>query len=208
MLRDEAVARMQQDLGFRSDRDTECVLRLIEAQADMERGKTLPRFLLLEAQTLALTAGVSTVSLPSNFLRRSNQVLRYTPSSTEISQTIPWKEWDAALQAYIDSDASGPKVAVLRSADIYFLPVPDAAYSVSWSYYKKDSTLETNIENLWLANAPYVLIGYAGRRMAQAMRNKDALSLFDDLYKTARATLFQEQIVQESEDDLILGANN
>lgn len=209
MFRDVAIARVQAGLGFTTSLSDHIALRMQEEQRDLERGKTLPRFLLLEDETLTLAQGTTDVALPTNFLRRSEFSLRYTPTSETKSKVIPWKRFDEAYEAIEeDSDAAGPKVAIFRTDSIRFLPEADVAYSITWTYYRKDDLLTSNIENLWLANAPELIIGGAGLRIAKDKRDAGAMALFGDMYKQARSTWFGETI-EESMDDtpLRLGAN-
>lgn len=208
MTRDEAVTRIQEGLGFRTDRATTIIARLQEAQRNLERGKTLPKFLLVEDQTLSYLTGTSTVDLPDNFLRRADKDLRYLPSTSDRYQFVPWKSFDDAYKAYANSDPAGPKVAVLRNDSIYFFPAADRDYTLYWTYYIKDEILDTNIENIWLANAPDLLIGFAGARMARDLRNKSAESLFGTMYQEERTAWFNETVVSEAEDDIVLGADN
>jgi hypothetical protein len=53
--------------------------RLIEAQRDIERGKTLPPFMKKEGATLNLMRGTQEVFLPNDFLRLDTGPLYYTP---------------------------------------------------------------------------------------------------------------------------------
>lgn len=207
MTRDEAVARVQQDLGFRSDRSTEIISRLQEAQRLHERGLTLPSFLLLEDQTLSLTAGDPVVDLPDDFLRRSPNKPRFTPTN-EKTTFLTWKNFDVARQTFFDSESEHPQIVTLRKDTLIFYPTSDVDLTIYWDYYKKDDLLTTNIENLWLANAPEILWGWAGIQIAQALRNKAAYDLFTATYKTAVTRWFQETVLEEQEDDMILGANN
>lgn len=208
MLRSVAVARIQDGLGFRPGLSDKIILRLQEEQRDLERGKTLPKFLVSEDQTLTLTIATNSVTLPIDFLRRTNKLLRYTPAGETVTQTIPWKEYDNAYSEFASKDPAGPSVAVLRQGSIYFLPTAAATYTITWDYYAKDDLLDADIENAWLANAPELLIGGAGLRMAKDIRNDKAIALFGDIYKQARMTWFGEMVVQEAEDGpLLLGAN-
>lgn len=209
MIRTVAVQRIQQGLGFSATLADSIVLRMQEEQRDLERGKTLPDFLLVEDAPLSLAAHTTSVSLPTNFLRRSNQVIRYTvPGGATLGATVPWREYDAAFEAYGASDAGGPSAAVLRNTSILFLPASDRAYTLTWTYYRKDDKLDADIENLWLANAPELIIGGAGLRIAKDKRDANAIALFGDMYKQARSTWFGETIVQESEDGpMLLGSN-
>ena len=79
---------------------------------------------------------------------------------------------------------------------------------MTWDYYQKAVVLDTNVENLWLANASELLIGGAGLRIAMDLRNKSATELFDVMYKKARLAWFNETIEQTADDGpMLLGAN-
>lgn len=208
MFRDEAVARIQEGLGFRTDMRDQIITRMNEAQRELERGKTLPRFLLVEDATLDVTQNDNTVDLPDDFLRRADTALRYRPSISDRYVFVPWKGFTDAYTAYVNSQPAGPKVAVFRNSEILLFPVPDNAYTLTWDYYKTDALPSTTNENLWLSNAPDLIVGYAGFRMANILRNKNAQTLFDSIYKTARQTWYGETILQEMEDDIVMGEEN
>ena len=75
VTRSEAVRRINDGLGFRPDGhslEPKIILRLQEAQRDLELGKTLPRFLIREDQTVVLLAGAHTALLPSDFIREDD----------------------------------------------------------------------------------------------------------------------------------------
>lgn len=207
MLRDAAVQRIQEGLGFRTDLETTVIARLQEEQRDLERGKTLPRFLLKEGEVLSLASGTNLVTLPTDFLRRSDSPLLYIPVGSESARIIPWKEYEAARDSYSNFSPAGPAVAALRSSSIYFFPTADLSYDITWDYYQKAEVLSSNIENLWLANAPELLIGGAGLRTARDIRNDKAVAVFGEMYKQARMTWFSETIVQE-EESYVMGGNN
>lgn len=208
MDRDTAVQRVQEGLGFRSDLSSTIILRLQEEQRILERGRTLPKFLLREDQPLALAINTNSVTLPTDFLRRHNSEARYLPADSTIYEVVPWRNYDEAYAAYSDRDPAGPKVAVLRSSTILFFPVADAAYTIYWNYYAKADLLTTNIENDWLANAPEILIGGAGLRIARDLRNKSAVDLFSAMKQEAATAWFADTVLDEATDEpLLLGAN-
>lgn len=207
MDRDTAVQRIQDGLGFRSDKSDTIVLRLQEEQRDLEKGKSLPRFLLQEDQTLSVTSGSQSLTIPTNFLRRYHSKLRYKATGETKYTYISWRDYDAAELAYYDSDPAGPKVVVLRKSEIKVYPEPDNDYTIYWDYYKSDTVLTSNVENTWLANAPELLIGGAGLRMAKDLRNKDATALFNDMLKAARISVFGDIILEDDDDEIRLGSN-
>ena len=86
MTRDEAVAVLNEGTGFRATGHALTdyyIRRLRQAQKELEKGKTLPRFLVLENQTLTLASAAHTAALPTGFLRPVDAVdaaLHYTPT--------------------------------------------------------------------------------------------------------------------------------
>lgn len=212
MLRDVAVQRISDGLGFwpaGHSKEATIILRMQEAQRDLERGKTLPRFLLQEGATLSLLSGASTVALPAGFLREGDNKIRYY--DTEGNPTFIFRKYlnDAIeAQALPTGETSAPQIYVIRNTLIDFITVADQAYTLYWDYYKAGDLLTSNIENAWLANAPEWLIGFAGKRIAADVRDPDAVSLFQDMEKSARAAWFADDITLElSGGPLVMGAN-
>lgn len=210
MLRSVAISRINRGLGFRSISASTIESALLEAQRELEKGKTLPKFLLQEDQTLTLTAGVSYVALPSGFLRvyEENRP-HYTPDGEETPVYLEQKLFSEARAAYVDSEDGGPQVYVIRKDTLLVYPVPDDDYTLTWDYYKAAALLTSDIENEWLANEPDWLIGEAGWRLAMDVRDQTAVQVFDSLRKTARASWLAEEIAdEESVGPLYLGMNN
>lgn len=198
MLRDVAVARIQQGLGFRADRQTEIVLALQEEQRDLESGKTLPWFLLVEDATLSLTAGSHSIPLPDDFIRPYDlEPLRYTVSGESGYRFVEFRDLTQILQSYSSYNPGGPQAIALRNNSLYVEPIADVDYTITWTYYAHADLLDSNIENAWLANFPEVLIGGAGLRMAYDTRDKDAVAIFTAMQGKAKTSLFNEIIARE-----------
>lgn len=209
MNRTEAVTRIQDGLGFASRQSDKIILRLQEAQRELEKGKTLPKFLLQELQPLALVINTASVSLPARFLRFDDTVNPFYVANNAITTIRIVLEYRDALAAYyLNGEDTAPKVMVIRKSDVHFINQANANYTIFWNYYKGAEPLITDIENEWLANAPEWLIGEAGWRMAMDARDKDAAMLFDTMRKTARAAIFGEIVAsEEASGPLIMGAN-
>jgi hypothetical protein len=211
MTRDQAVARIQQGLGFRPDKATEIANILIERQRQLERGRTLPLFLLVEDASLTLSASTNSISLPSNFLRRASSRIRYTVSGQNRPEFISWKDYEDSLNAYEVNYSAGPQVAVLRNSTILFAPTADKEYTLTWDYYKKADVLSTGSStNEWLDDdyLPELLIGEAGMAIAKDLRDKEAIAIFAQMAKDARDALFKDTILQEDDVPHVMGANN
>lgn len=210
MTRTEAITRIQDGLGFAVRQEAKIILRLKEAQRDLEKGKTLPKFLLQEDQTLTLLNNTSTVALPTGFLRIDDDNPPHFFVAGEVKPTFisMKRNYRDALEANYSDEPSGPKVAVIRNSVIDFITTADADYTLTWNYYKAADVLDSDAENAWLANASDWLIGEAGWRLAQDNRDKDAMALFQNLLTRGRAATFGEILAAEdSSGPLIMGAN-
>lgn len=205
MLRSVAVTRINAGLGFRSGLDSTIILRLQEAQRELESGKTLPRFLLEEDVTLSLASGAHTVALPTGYIRFAENGLRYYATGSEKPIFLVRKSYPDAVQAYIgeDNDPKGPKVYAIRNGSIDFITTADQAYTIYADYYKRADVLTTDIENAWLADlsgGAEWLIGEAGMRMAADLRDKDAISIFNTMVSRAHAAFFGNELAEEEAD--------
>lgn len=218
MTRDEAVAIMLEGLGNRTAQSVidACARRLLDAQADLESGKTLPRFLLQENQALTLLSGQSTVSLPDRFLRIETDP-HYTPFGTTEPFFVQGKsDYQAAVIANSSTDAVGPKVYVIRNGVIDFINTANQDYNLVWSYYKGAAPLSTGAtENEWLADfrgvrnpAATWLIGEAGLRQARFSRDAPAVDIFTEMLTRGRAATFANILAEEaSHGPMMMGAN-
>lgn len=213
MLRSVAVARIQRGLGFANRQSDNIVLALQEAQKELEQGKTLPKFLIQEFQGLLLLAGNNSVALPTGFLRINDQVKPYYIATGDTQNTYLPVVRDFSVgqeRYYLGTAFSGAPRAftVMKSSIQFYNTAADKNYTILWSYYKSAAVLDTDIENEWLTNAPNWLIGEAGWRMAQDLRDKDAVVIFDNLRKTGRDAAFREMVAsEEASGQVMMGEN-
>lgn len=200
MTRDDAVARIKQGLGFRSDRDDECVLMLQEAQRFFEMGKTLPWFLIEEGTLdLVYLTDPNIVALPDGFIREVEGRTVYYENDDGDLVEIKKRSWATAFAAYANEEAAAPEVYVVRASTVYFFPTADADYTFHFPFYKKAAILENpSDENVWLEEVPELLIGEAGYRLAADMRDERAMKMvFDPMRKTAWDSVLRETIARE-----------
>lgn len=222
MMRSVAITRINEGLGFRlagNNLEGAIALRLQEAQRDLEKGKTLPRFLLQEDQPLVLLTGTHTVALPTGFLRESDETrIRFFPLGSSVPTFLERRFYIDAVLANIHGSVDSPlvqppirpSVYVLRKSTIDFITTADTTYNLIWDYYKAADVLTGEIENAWLANggAAEWLIGEAGGRIARDTRNDSAVALFADMTQKGRAAAFGEDITAETASGpLQMGAN-
>lgn len=221
MLRDAAVARINRGLGFLPvghGQTNDIIDCLQEAQRDLEKGKTLPKFLLLEDQELTLLTGENTVDLPEDFLRvdDDNGIYYIGPDSHLRRYLVQFKYYRDAVesiqsqqrpdQPVVSTDA--PWAYIIRGSTIDFITSADTDYDLVWNYYRKDELLTSNIENLWLTHASEWLIGEAGLRMAMDKRDKGAVELFTAMMQKGRMAVFAEDLAAEdAAGPIVMGAN-
>jgi len=207
MDRDTMVARIQEKLGFRTTLGPNIIAALQDEQDELERGATLPWFLLNEDQTFTITppnpvvATPLEVSLPAGFICESDPEdgnLRYqqtVPGPQIFLEKLDYTEaeqfffaqrkvfWDGLAESISSSTTvpspGVPKSYVLRKNTVRIYPGPDKVYNLKWSFYAHDDRLDqNNISNDWSTNFPWLLIGRAGMKMAMSTRDKDAASAF------------------------------
>ena len=195
MFRDVARARIQQTLGFRSDKETEIVAALQDAQVMLERGATLPWFLQSEVASIITVDGEERVPLPTDFLREwEDDPLWYFVAGTG-GDADTWTELakdDLALLRSKYPGEGAPKAYALDVKYFRIFPTPDDTYTLKMIYFKKDAVLTTNIENQWLTNFPYLMIGEAGMLLAAGLRDANAVTIFQRWTDEGRARMLVE----------------
>jgi hypothetical protein len=221
MDRDTAILRINRGLGFLRpghSQTNDIIQCLQEAQRDLEQGKTLPRFLLLEDQTITLNAGSRAVALPSDFLRADdgNQLYFIAPDSHlrhYLKQYRYYRDAVIAIESQQRPDQPAattmvPAVYSIRQSTIDFVTIADNTYTMTWNYYRKDAILDSNIENLWLANADRWLIGEAGIRMAADKRDAGAVQLFTRMMQEGRKAVYADDLAfEDAAGPTAMGAN-
>lgn len=192
MLRDEAVARIQQKLGFRSDRSAEIVTALQDAQIRAELAAFLPWFLITEIASATTTSGEERCPVPDDFIREYEDEALWYFNSGASDPEDQWTELGKENLDFLRTEGSfggsGPPQAYsLDGLNFRIFPTPDAAYPLRLVYYARDTVLSTNIENNWLKYYPFWLIGDAGMDIAQDLRDRDAINWFTEKKDEARA---------------------
>ena len=181
MLRDAAVEIIKRGVGFRRGTalDATIIAALKQAQAEFEGAHSLPWFLRQENQTQALTSGTASYALPTGFVDIDNTFnpTYIVDSASEEAMVTPIA-YDEGKALFISSASGVPIHYSIRTSTIVFFPTPDDSYTFYWSYYKTADTLDTNIENLWLLHAPYVLIANAGLKVATDIRDLEATAIY------------------------------
>jgi len=227
MTRTEAVARILRDIGFRpagGSLDDVIVSCLKEAQKELQKGKTLPRFLLNIDAQLTLAAGDHSVTLPADFIRESDETrIRFFSDGSDVPTYLQRKYYIDASMANLHGSADSlttndpvaPSVYIVRvgrsAAFLDFITTADVEYTLYWDYYSKAAELATgDTENEWLADdaGALWLIGTAGIKVATPLNNTGAVAGFQALQQQGRAACFGEDLAAETASGPVrMGAN-
>lgn len=192
MDRTAAVARMKQGLGFRKNLDDVCVAALQEAQREFELGGSLPWFLVEEDATITTEQDSSSIELPDGWLRIYEDEGPYYLDPDGGLSYIQFRPYDELKKFYNSTDAGAPAGLAIRNGTFAVFPVPDAAYTITLSYYKAADVLTSDVENAWLANVPDLLINRAGMLVAADIEHSTALKKFSDKYDMWRVRYLSE----------------
>lgn len=222
MDRAAAIADIKRGLGYRQTQETTIIAKLQEAQRLLELGRTLPNFLLVFNTPITVTADNEVIALPTGFIRFHDDYQMYYLNSDNAKVFVPRKNYSEAYFAYVGSGAADDSAQLDDATDGYpkavvipnktngiLIPKPTVSFTMYLTAYIKDEVLDANVQNLWLLNAPDVLIGLAGKLTADVLRDKDASAAFADRYKLGLGSLLGDIIEDElAGRGLVMGRNN
>ena len=213
MNRTAAIAIIKRGLGFRQTQDSAIIAALMQVQRDLESGKSLPSWMLVFDAPIAVTTNVATATLPTGFLRFHEDYNPYYVNSSGGVVSVPRRRDDEATEAYpATAPASGsyPQVFVQRNkTTIELVPKPMVTFTMYLTYYKAGLLLDSDIENVWLANAANYIIGLAGVQVAGDVRDKGAAEKFALMAKMGNAAYMGGIVDEElAGRPLIMGRNN
>lgn len=205
MNRATAVSTIQQLLGFRSDLETEIITALQQAQVELEAEAELPWFLVSEVSQITTTVDESRVPLPTDFIKEASEeegggLFLFDSAADEDEQWTPLEKVNlSAIRAMYQSSDGTPAVYALDDQYFRLGPIPDDAYVLKMIFYQKDDILDSNIENKWLSKAPEILVGIAGRKIAEAVRDAGALQTFANMEARGRKRLEDFAVARQEE---------
>jgi len=193
LTRDEAVAQVQQGLGFRTDLQTEIILALRLAQQELELGEKLPWFMLAENVTLQnQSAALDTITLPTDFLQEEEldggegSLWYYDSDWVPLAAT----DWATLEQARTQNTYVGFSHYAVKDSSIILGPIaPTVQYTFRLRYYAAAVDLTTNVTNAWLSNAAEMLIGAAGVKLARDIGDDAARKRFVERFAVSEAAV-------------------
>lgn len=199
MTRDEAITLIQQQLSFRTDQASNAVLYLKLAQQTLEKSATLPWWLRSEYSTISTSADEQRIPVPADFLREDeDSQLAYVPADTSADIVHLDKDTTDQLEAFYQRRTGAPEAYSLDGDYFRLFPIPDDVYTIRMVYLKKDTVLDTNVENKWLKHLPYLLMGVAGGMLAGPLRDTTAQKTFIGWAQEGMRLLLTENNAREN----------
>jgi hypothetical protein len=176
MTRNEAVAQIKMLLGFTTILTTTAEQQLRLAQEHFEQNwpdpSNLPWFLMSERATVSLTIGEERVQKPDDHLGDAEDDDIWVTDTDGQEVRLRKNDTDNLRKLY---GSASPGLPIAYSFDGFYyrlFPAPNLAYTTKIQYMQKDTVLNSDIENLWLAHAADVLVGRATAMMAGAGKNQ------------------------------------
>lgn len=201
MTRDEGVALIKQQLGFRTTLDSVIVTNMQLAQTMLEIGPTKPWFLLGDYVNRRLTSGEERLPVPTDMLIEVDSAsLIYVPEDSEgIEDEVDLikDDYDVLRKNYKDVDSGPPEAYALIGEYFRIFPLPDYSYYLKILQYRRDTALTTNVENKWLKWNPYLLLGTTLKQVAGAVRDAGASQQADLWINAGLVTLHHQNEARE-----------
>ena len=202
LTRTEAIARIQQGLGWRADKSAEILLELRLKQSELEKGQSLPWWLRTDG-SLTGTANVATLTVPTGFIRFDEETaLRFDDDPND---EVALVDYDDLLLLGVD-DATGEaetgaaRWIAIRQSTFIVRPIPTASFTINGSWYVVDTDLANvaaGASNQWLTYAPLVLIGLAGESMAMDLDYLESAARFQKMYQDANSRLIADIVLRQ-----------
>jgi len=193
MQRDTAVNQLLDQCGQRRSDTTlqqAAIDQFVNEQNEAERGPLLPWFLiqLYENASFVTVAGQNYVATPTGFLREMDDdhadigCLWYYNAAVSDPWVPVYKEDMSINKRKWGGDDQGyPRRYSVVGGNIYLYPTPANVLSLRLLAYFADTSLTgayggagSTTENLWLTEAPKLLIARAGKVVARAYAKDEA----------------------------------
>ena len=193
MTRDEAIELVMNRLGNRAGDtalEAAAVKEIQQVQRQLEGNAELPWFCLTYDAPLTTTTTTHTISVPDDFLLAAEDEELWLVETDGDEVPLDKEEPDLLRDKYVRADAGQPVAYALIGDKLWFGPKPDAAYSLKFSYFAKQTSLATDVENSWLKHASDLMIGELGLILAeQYLYNDKARAAFERQVQRARNRL-------------------
>lgn len=185
MDRDTAVSIIMRRLGNRSGIESQIITDMQLAQTELEQATERPWFLLNFRQALVNeTSPTDAILLLDDFLTEwKDGLLEYEDEDGN------WHKLDKrdfkALNQVDANNFTAPSFYGITKDRLIIVPDPAEVLNFRWSYWAKDTVLDSNVENEWLAKVPEVLICATGIKTATFIEAAAKIQAFTSGFNTA-----------------------
>lgn len=212
-----AISEVQQIIGWRADKSTEIGSALRYAQSEREKPNRTYPWWLKQTKTITTVIGTHSYTIPTGYIQdteeREGNLFIYSDGTSK-SRTVflkkrmfkemqekyfgVWPAWPQDSSELADSSdelsPGTPAEYALDSTTVFLYPVPDAVYTINWKCWAADTTLSAGVENGWLLNAPWLLIGDAAAKIASDLGYAQGVATANGLIAKAEDNLFRAVI--------------
>jgi hypothetical protein len=208
----QAIARIQQGLGFRTDLAEAILLELRMKQTELEEGSTLPWWLVSDTNTFATVTTLDSdfaegkITIPVNFIRFVEDTdISHSLVSIRQDRILSPVDYDALLKLGVDSEyevlTGNPRWWAFHEGHIHVRPIPTIDYSLTATWYAHDADLagvSDASSNQWLTYGAPILIGAAGVAIARDLEYPEAEDRFLQMYQSALGRMMIDAEIRKS----------
>lgn len=138
----------------------------------------------LATATLTCVSGTNTVAVPNGFLEFENLTL-----NTDPTRALAFVSYEYLTTKYDEGYVGIPVHYTIAGTSLVLGPTPDAAYTITASYYKRLDPLASVSTNWLLTNHPGVYLFGTLAEAAPFMQNDERTGLWESKYAQEVARL-------------------
>lgn len=140
---------------------------------------------MLKTASASTTGGDSTVGLPSDFLGLRDIYIDSNPRFV-----LNYLSPSAFSRDARAAESGRPNFYTLRANEFELAPIPDGTYTLVMLYYAKPEVLsDSNVSNVFLANAPDALLYGALLEAEPYLMNDSRIAIWSNFYNSALESL-------------------
>ena len=140
---------------------------------------------MLKTASASTTGGDSTVGLPSDFLGLRDIYIDSNPRFV-----LNYLSPSAFSRDARAAESGRPNFYTLRANEFELAPIPDGTYTLVMLYYAKPEVLsDSNVSNVFLANAPDALLYGALLEAEPYLMNDNRIAIWSNFYNSALESL-------------------
>ncbi len=151
--------------------------------------------------TLALTQGVQTVAVPLDF-KDENIVSIYKDNAWTELDYVSWEDVRKDMQTLTQGQ---PRQWLVEQNELNVWPIPDAAYTVQFDYWKFLPDLAVDgLSNLLLDNYPEILESWGTAKAFMKLREFDDAKEWIGLFEMQLRELVVANVDRELPDEMVI----